>query len=63
MNIMCLKGKNASEWDIVYLHYVNEQTSGSCSQMKFLIGSHQYSAVLETGCEASILSVQLYNEL
>ena len=31
--------------------------------MKFLIGSHQHSAVLDTGCEASILSEQLYNEL
>ena len=31
--------------------------------MKFLLGSHQYSAVLDTGCKASILSEQLYNEL
>jgi len=63
MIIMCLKKKNASKYDIVYLHYVNEQNLGSCTQVKFLIGSHQYSAVLDTGCEASILSEQLYNEL
>ena len=31
--------------------------------MKFLIGSHHYSAVLDTGCEASILSEELHNEL
>jgi hypothetical protein len=31
--------------------------------VKFLIGSHKCSAVLDTGCEASILSEQLYNEL
>lgn len=31
--------------------------------MKFFIGSHQYSAVLDRGCEASILSEQFYNEL
>ena len=55
--------KAASEWGIVYLYYVNEQTLGSCPQMKFLTGSHQYSAVLDTGCEASILSEQFYNEL
>jgi hypothetical protein len=55
--------KNASECDIVYLHYANEQNLGSCPQVKFLIGSHQYSANLDTGCEASILSELLYNEL
>ena len=52
-----------SEYNIVYLHYINEQNLGSCPQVKFLIGSHQHSAVLDTGCEASILSKQLYNEL
>jgi hypothetical protein len=31
--------------------------------VKFHIGSHQYSAVLDTGREASILSEPLYNEL
>jgi len=55
--------KPYSECDIIYPHYVNEQNLGSCRQVKFLIGSHQYSAVLDTGCEASILSEQSYNEL
>jgi hypothetical protein len=55
--------KNTSKCDIVYLPYVNEQNLGSCPQVKFLIGSHQYSAVLDTGCEVSILSEQLYKEL
>jgi hypothetical protein len=48
--------KPSSECDIAYLHYVNEQNLGSCPQVKFLLGSHQYSAVLDTGCKASILS-------
>jgi hypothetical protein len=61
MNIMCLK--TASEYDVVYLHYANEHNLGSCPQVKFLVGSHQNSTVLDTGCEASILSEQLYNEL
>ena len=52
-----------SEYDLVYIHYVNEHNLGSCPIVKFLVGSHQYSAVLDTGCEASILSEQLYNEL
>jgi hypothetical protein len=54
--------KTASECDIVYLYYI-EQNLGSCCQVKFLIGLHQCSAVLDTVCEASILSEQLYNEL
>jgi hypothetical protein len=63
MNIKCLKKQTASEYNIVYLHYVNEQNLGSCPQVKFLTGSHQYSAVLDIGCEASNLSEQLNNEL
>jgi hypothetical protein len=55
--------KPASEYDIVYLYYVNEQNLGSCPQVKFLIGSHRFSAILDTGCKASILSEHLYNEL
>jgi hypothetical protein len=55
--------KTVSEYDIVYLHYVNEKNLGTCPQVKFLIGSHRYSAVLDTRCKASILSEQLYNEL
>jgi len=42
----------ASEYDIVYLHHINEQNLGNCPQVKFRIGSHQYSAVLDRGCEA-----------
>jgi len=60
---MCLKKKTASDYDIVYLHYVNEQNLGSCPQVKFIVETHQYSAVLDTGCKASILSEQLSNKL
>ena len=35
----------SSECGIVYLRYVNERNLGSCPQEKFLVGSHQYSAV------------------
>jgi len=45
------------------LRYVNEQNLGSCPQVKFLRGSHQYSADLDTACEVSISSEQLYKEL
>jgi hypothetical protein len=52
-----------SEDDFIYLHYINEQNLGNSPQVKFHIGSQQYSAVVDTGCEASILSEPLYNEL
>jgi hypothetical protein len=48
---------------IIYLHYINEQNLGNSPQLKFHIGSQQYSAVVDTGCEASILSEPLHNEL
>jgi len=30
----------ASEYEIVYLHYVNEHNLGSCPHVQFLVGSH-----------------------
>ena len=52
-----------AEDDVIYLHYVNQQNVESCPQVNFLIGAHPYSAVLDTGCEASIMSKRLYSEL
>jgi hypothetical protein len=52
-----------SEYDTIFLHYINEQNLGNSPQVKFCIGSQQYSAVVDTGCEASIMSKTLYNEL
>ena len=50
--------KTASEYDVVYLNYVNEQGLGSCPQVKLVIGWHQHSAVLDTGGGAWNLSEQ-----
>src|SRR5215510_4582257 len=52
-----------AEEDVIYLHYVNQQNVESCPQVNFFIGTHPYSAVLDTGCEASIMSERLYSEL
>jgi len=54
-----LEEKARAEYDLVYLHYVNEKNLGSCPRVTFLIEWYQLSAVLDTGCEASILSTQL----
>jgi hypothetical protein len=55
--------ETASQYDIVYLHYIKEESLESCPQLKFPIGWHQYFVVLDTGCEASIWSEQIYSEL
>jgi hypothetical protein len=47
---------NPPGYNLVYINYVTEQILGSCQLVKFSIWSHQYSTVLDTGCEASILS-------
>jgi hypothetical protein len=52
-----------AENDVIYLHYVNQQNVERCPQIKFLIGNHPCSAVIDTGCEASLISEQLYEDL
>jgi hypothetical protein len=63
MNYNVAEEITVSEDDFIYLHYINEQNLGNSSQVKFHIGSQMYSAVADTGCEASILSEPLCNEL
>jgi hypothetical protein len=48
---------------MVYLHFVNQNNLESSPQVKFMLGSQQYSAILDTGCEASIISESMYREL
>jgi hypothetical protein len=48
---------------MVYLHFVNQKNLGSSPQVKFILGTLQYSTILDTGCEASIMSEILYREL
>jgi hypothetical protein len=52
-----LEEKAEAEYDVVYQHYVNEKNLGTSPQVTFSIGLYQLSAVLDTGCEASILSM------
>jgi hypothetical protein len=48
---------------IIYLDYINKQNLGNSPLVKFRIRSQQYSAFVDMGCEASILSEPLYNQL
>jgi hypothetical protein len=49
--------------NMVYLHFINQNNLGNSPQVKFNLGAQQYSAILDTGCGASIMSGNLYREL
>jgi hypothetical protein len=52
-----------AEIDVIYLHYVNQQNVESCPRVNFLIGTYPCSAVVGAGCEASLISKQMYGKL
>jgi hypothetical protein len=52
-----------ADLNMVYLHFVNQNNLGSSPQVKFILGTQQYSAILDTACEASIISENMYREL
>jgi hypothetical protein len=54
---------NPSECDIIHIHCIKEENLGSSPLVEFLRRLPQYSAILGTGREASILSENLYKEL
>jgi hypothetical protein len=47
----------------VYLHFVNQNNLLCSPQVNCILGTQQYFAILDTGCEASIMSENLYREL
>jgi hypothetical protein len=49
--------------NMVYLHFVNQNNLGNSPQVKFNLDTQQYSVILDTGCEASIMLKILYREL
>jgi len=57
-----LKEDVPSEQDIVWLHYVNENNVETCRQIQILIGNQPCRALIDTGCQCSIISEELYSE-
>ena len=51
------------EKDVSYTLYIAESKKHECPKLKIMIGREEVSALLDTGCELSILNEQLYNKL
>ena len=56
------KEDTPSEQDIVWLYYVNENNVETCPQIKILIDNKPCRALIDTGCQCSIISEELYSE-
>jgi predicted aspartyl protease len=50
------------EHDIVCLYYVNENNVETFLQIQILIGNQTCRALIDTGCQCSIISEELYNK-
>jgi predicted aspartyl protease len=57
-----LKEDVPSEQDIVCLYYVSENNAETCPQIQILIGNQLCRALIDTGCQCSVISEELYNE-
>jgi hypothetical protein len=51
-----------SEQDIISLCYINENNVETCQQIPIMIGSQQFRALIDTGCQCSIIAGELYND-
>jgi predicted aspartyl protease len=51
------------EKDVSYTLYIAECKRQECPKLRIRIGGEEVSALLDTGCELSVLNEQLYNKL
>ena len=58
-----IRGDVLSEQDLVCLYYVNENNVEACPQIHVVIGNQLCTALIDTGCQCSIISEELYSEL
>ena len=49
--------------DAVYLYFVNESNMENCPQIEILIGNQTCTALIDTGCQCSVMSEKFYNDL
>jgi hypothetical protein len=50
------------EKDVSYTLYIAESKRHECPKLRIRIGGEEVSALLDTGCELSILNEQLYHK-
>jgi predicted aspartyl protease len=53
----------SSEEDVICFYYINEDNVETCPQIKISIGKEQCKALIDTGCQCSVMSEELYEEL
>jgi hypothetical protein len=51
-----------SEQDIICLSYINENNVETCPQIPMVIGNQHHRALIDTGCQCSIIAEELYND-
>jgi hypothetical protein len=49
--------------DVICLYYVNEDNVETCPQIRITIGKEKCKALIDTGCQCSVMSEELYEEL
>jgi predicted aspartyl protease len=52
-----------SEEDVICFYYINENNVETCPQIKISIGKQQCKALIDTGCQCSVMAEELYEEL
>jgi hypothetical protein len=52
-----------SEQDVICLCYINENNVETCPQIPMVIGNQHHRALIDTGCQCSIIAEELYNDL
>jgi hypothetical protein len=57
----CVKEDLPPEQDIVCLFYLNENNVKTLPQIQVLIGNQPCKALIDAGCQCSIISEELYN--
>jgi hypothetical protein len=58
----CIQEDVPSEQDLICLYYINDNNVETCPQIQLSIGTQNCKALIDTGCQCSIISEELYNK-
>ena len=56
-------GDQPTPLDVIYNYYVNKDNIETCPQINFLVGKQQCQGIIDTGCQTSIISEDMFIEL
>jgi hypothetical protein len=56
-------GEQPTPLDVIYNYYVNKDNIETCPQINFLNGKQRCQGIIDTGCQTSIISEDMFNEL